>query len=252
LADKLLQLILDALGKAVVQPAGVPLIGTKSAPGLFPATAAGRPAAEHARTQGLIRALTADPNAKPDRELYTTTDAGRELFLRETRPREVLGDLARALERRHAQIDEMLRQVRDTQGEIAAIKSILAVVSARFDAPAPQPVAPDRDGWLADVRPRLEEWNTAGDCPLPELFRRLRRAHPQLTIGGFHDGLRELHDRAAIYLHPWTGPLYALPEPAFALLIGHEIAYYASRRDGATPRERHESNAIVPRRFAAA
>ena len=51
-----------------------------------------------------------------------------------------------------------------------------------------------------------------------------------LSIGQFHDGLRELHDREQVYLHPWTGPLYAMPEPAFALLIGHEIAYYASQR----------------------
>jgi hypothetical protein len=43
--------------------------------------------------------------------------------------------------------------------------------------------------------------------------------------------LRSLHDRERIYLHPWTGPLYALPEPAFALLIGHEVAYYASLRN---------------------
>ena len=28
----------------------------------------------------------------------------------------------------------------------------------------------------------------------------------------------------------WTGPLYAIPEPPLALLVGHEIAYYASPR----------------------
>jgi hypothetical protein len=39
-----------------------------------------------------------------------------------------------------------------------------------------------------------------------------------------------LHDREQVYLHPWTGPLYAMPEPAFALLIGHEVAYYANLR----------------------
>ena len=38
------------------------------------------------------------------------------------------------------------------------------------------------------------------------------------------------HDLGKIYLHPWTGPLYDIPEPPYALLIGHEIAYYASIR----------------------
>jgi hypothetical protein len=69
------------------------------------------------------------------------------------------------------------------------------------------------------------------DCPLPELYRRTKALSPKLTIGQFHDALRLLHDRQAIYLHPWTGPLYEMPEPALALLTGHEVAYYASLRD---------------------
>jgi hypothetical protein len=248
LADKLLQLVIDALGKAVVHPTGMPLFGTKSGPGLFPATAAGRPAAEFAGAEGLIRVLTADPRGKTDHDVYTVTDAGRELFLRETRPKQVLGDLARALEKRHTQIEEMLRLCRETQGEVAAIKSVLTTVASRYDAPLP-PAVRDRPGWLSDVRPRLDEWTAAGDCPLPELFRRLQRSHPDLTIGAFHDGLRDLHDRATLYLHPWTGPLYALPEPAFALLVGHEVAYYASPRDTAARKERPEPNGIVSRPF---
>ena len=31
-------------------------------------------------------------------------------------------------------------------------------------------------------------------------------------------------------VHPWTGPMYEMPEPSFALLVGHEVAYYASYR----------------------
>lgn len=67
------------------------------------------------------------------------------------------------------------------------------------------------------------------DCPLPELYRKLEPG-ARLSIGHFHDCLRRLHEENQIYLHPWTGPLYALPEPAYALLVGHEIAYYASVR----------------------
>ena len=53
---------------------------------------------------------------------------------------------------------------------------------------------------------------------------------PGVTIGEFQDALRRLHDLGKIYLHPWTGPLYDIPEPSYALLVGHEIAYYASIR----------------------
>jgi hypothetical protein len=72
-----------------------------------------------------------------------------------------------------------------------------------------------------------------GDCPLPLLYRRLtpwRTGEPGLTVGRFHDVLRGLHGRERIYLHPWTGPRHDIPEPALALLVGHDIAYYASTR----------------------
>jgi DNA-binding PadR family transcriptional regulator len=82
------------------------------------------------------------------------------------------------------------------------------------------------------VLARLADWSGAAgeDCPLPELFRSLTTREPPPTIGEFHDCLRKLHAGGAIYLHPWTGPLYALPEPAVALLVGHGVAYYASPR----------------------
>ncbi len=79
---------------------------------------------------------------------------------------------------------------------------------------------------------RLADWSGAAgeDCPLPELYRSLSLLDSPPTIGEFHDCLRQLHADGAVYLHPWTGPLYALPEPAYALLVGHDIAYYASPR----------------------
>src|SRR5262249_10080449 len=86
----------------------------------------------------------------------------------------------------------------------------------------------------AAILARLSDWassaNAGEDCPLPELFRSLTTREPQPSIGEFHDALRKLHADGVIYLHPWTGPLYALPEPAYALLVGHGVAYYASPR----------------------
>lgn len=83
---------------------------------------------------------------------------------------------------------------------------------------------------------RLTDWAASAgaceDCPLPELYRSLSTREPSPTVGEFHDCLRELQQTGKVYLHPWTGPLYALPEPTFALLVGHNIAYYASVRQG--------------------
>jgi hypothetical protein len=75
----------------------------------------------------------------------------------------------------------------------------------------------------------LADWSGPTDCTLPELFRALALTDA-LTIGAFHDCLRQLHADRAVSLPAWTGPLYALPEPQYALLIGHGIAYYASLR----------------------
>lgn len=85
--------------------------------------------------------------------------------------------------------------------------------------------------WMHAVLSHLQqrhETGTLGDCPLPVLFERCRGA--DLSIAEFHDGLRLLHERELIDLHPWTGSLYDLPEPSLALQVGYEIAYYASLR----------------------
>ncbi len=89
----------------------------------------------------------------------------------------------------------------------------------------------DRHSAITDQLVAWHDGGALGDCPLPELFRRLRPNEPGLTIGLFHDRLRLLHQGGKVSLHPWTGPLYEMPAPAYALLVGHEIAYYASLRD---------------------
>jgi hypothetical protein len=104
--------------------------------------------------------------------------------------------------------------------------------------PVPTAVAvldPEPEADLAPVLlARLADWAGAAgeDCPLPELFRSLSLLGSPPTIGAFHDCLRQLHAAGTVYLHPWTGPLYAIPEPAYALLAGHNVAYYASLKQG--------------------
>ncbi|MCE9566896.1 MAG: hypothetical protein K8U57_33240 [Planctomycetes bacterium] len=77
---------------------------------------------------------------------------------------------------------------------------------------------------------RLADWSEATDCTLPELFRSLSLLDSPPTIGEFHDCLRALAADGMISLPAWTGPLYAMPEPAYAMMNGHGIAYYASLR----------------------
>ena len=85
MADKSTQLVLTALTQAVAYSEGLPLHGGKAVPGLFPANAAGKQAAQRCVEDGLIsRSPTSVPPAeaangkktKTPPECYTLTEKG--------------------------------------------------------------------------------------------------------------------------------------------------------------------------------
>jgi hypothetical protein len=250
-ADKLTPLILDALARAVATPHGSPLFASKSAAGLFPAVAAAKPAAHKCIQEGLIRMVRTDGQGKQLREYYAGTPSGLKFLVEQSSPKQVLDDFVRLLEERRDEVRELLAAAERMAAGIDGMKAAAAAVLPRVVSgtgngvtgcaapahpvtpfPVPEPVT---TGELCElIHTRLTDWaSSAGvprDCPLAELFRSLSTLEPAPTVGQFHDALRQLHADARIYLHPWTGPLYALPEPTVALLSGHEIAYYASLR----------------------
>jgi hypothetical protein len=199
----------------------LPLFSARKVPGLFPTTATGRQAADEACRLGLIRR-----DSLSDAEVFVITERGVTYLLEENTPRQVLDDVARAIESRGDQLGAIARQTAALQLEWQGLQRLMAGLAARLD----QSRSVLLDDGLDELREGLGDWRASGDCPLPELYRRWSAKHPGGSIGRFHDHLRRLHDEDAVYLHPWTGPLYALPEPAFALLVGHEVAYYASLR----------------------
>jgi DNA-binding PadR family transcriptional regulator len=262
-ADKLAQYILDALSKAAAEPGGLPLLATKSEPGLFPSTAAAKPASQKCLSEGLIQLSRTEARGKSARELYTITDAGWDYLLEAVNPKQVLEDFVRVLEARQGEVGELLDRARHMADVLGGIRDAVSRVLPRVAAGRPahpdsgntelHRASPFRSTTMslngsggtalletpaeADlgsaILTRLDDWsslaNAGEDCPLPELFRSLA-AGSSATIGEFHDTLRQLHSAGAIYLHPWTGPLHEMPEPAYALLVGHNIAYYASQR----------------------
>ena len=251
MADKLTPLILDALSRAAAYPEGCALLATKTEAGLFPATAASKPAAKKALDDGLLMILRTVPQGKGSAEYCTTSPKGLAYLMEQASPKQVLEDFVRVLEERRGEVQTLLKSVDRMATSLAGmnerIQSVLPqVASSRLPVPVEVP-AWDRSGNVAlmpsvwDVNEvaerlvtRLADWASRGgvarDCPLPELYRSLSTFDPAPTIGLFHDALRQLHDDRRIYVHPYTGPLYTLPEPAFALMIGHEVGYYANAR----------------------
>jgi len=247
LADKSTQLILDALTRAAAEPGGLSLYANKTEPGLFPATSVARAAADRAKADGLLKVVVSEAKSRSAREVCVLTDKGMHFLVQQAGPRQLLEDFVRVLEDRQAAVAEVGDSVARMADGLATIRALIedvlprltnhpatngALMNGVVTPPRPQ-VSAASDALIADVKARLAEWHAAAgasqDCPLPDLFRKLESAD-RVSVGLFHDALRQLHDDHQIYLHPWTGPLYAMPEPAFALLVGHEVAYYASIR----------------------
>jgi hypothetical protein len=232
--EKPAQLMLEALGRAALEPAGAPLVGSRLAPGLFPATPPGKQAAQRSIEQGYLRVLRTENRGKLVHEICAVTEKGLAYLLSQVSPRQVLEDLVRALEARQSQVSDLVTAARQTQTTLEALRAVAEKVLLGSTAETrPGPSVNGSETWKASILSCLTQWSTgraSDDCPLPELFRQAQQTAAALTIGRFHDGLRFLHDRGQIYLHPWTGPLYDLPEPVYALLAGHEIVYYASLR----------------------
>lgn len=238
MADRSSQLMLQALSRAAAESSAVPLFAGRSSAGLFPTTAAGKQAAQRCRDEGYLLEAGAQGTAI----LCVLSDKGRAFLLGQLSPREVLEDFVRVLEAREHQTTQLLDQVGHLRASLESMRQhltpVLEQVSRQqesdtlnglfenFHQAAPKPEAPD------DLTPRIVEvlgrWTKPDDCTLPELFRQCGAT----ALGAFHDALRRLDAQGRIHLHPWTGPLYAIPEPSFALLVGHAVAYFASLKLG--------------------
>lgn len=243
-ADKLTPFLLDALARAAADPTGTPLHASKTDPGLFPSTAAAKPAAHKGVTEGYFQVVRTDLKGKQSRDLYAATEKGLNFLIDHASPKQVLEDFVRVLEERHGEVSDLLAAASRMADSLDGLKAVVAAMLPKVEsASLPSPLA--GEGLLTEpltttelselVLTRLRDWGDSAsvsrDCPLPELFGSLSTLEPSPTVGQFHDALRQLHAADRVYLHPWTGPLYALPEPPLALLVGHEIAFYASLRE---------------------
>lgn len=227
LTDKSDKLIIEALRKAAVVRDGMPPFATRSSPGLFPQSTIGRDAADHALRQGLFDALN---------ERWMMTDAGLSLLLERAGPRDVLEDCVRALEARQQQLEHLQTDLRTISSWFSGLRTTIEDSLANITNNQVAIRSEPRRVATAILRTlNLRRSDAGEDCPLPQLFSQVEMTEANVTIGSFHDALRRLHQAGEVYLHPWTGPLYRVPEPRFALLIGHEVVYYASARSNDRP-----------------
>jgi hypothetical protein len=261
-ADKFTPLILDAITLAATEPRGLPLFQGKADAGLFPSATAGKSAARKALDEGYLQVVRTETIGKATRELTAATAKGLQWLVESQSPKKVLEDFVRVLEARETQVTELVQTAHRLAESLTGLKTTIAQIlpqilservstsddhypglrngtpmktlSRNSEAVALLEPVTDLEDLGGAILARLSDWSSSAiagqDCPLPELFRSLSLRATPPSLGIFHDCIRKLHDEHRIYLHPWTGPLYALPEPSTALLVGHNIAYYASLR----------------------
>src|SRR5581483_804885 len=99
MADKSTQLIVDALSRAAGDPAGLPLFGSKTSPGLFTATtAACKEAAERCKADQFVQVVRTETRGKTAQEVCALTEKGLAFLLGQCSPRQVLEELVRGIE----------------------------------------------------------------------------------------------------------------------------------------------------------
>jgi hypothetical protein len=247
---------MEALGRAAVEPDGLLLHGSRQ-DSLFAASSAAKRAAQLCKSEGYLHVLRTEPRGRGVREICAITQKGLDYLLHQASPKHVLEDLVKTLHFQQAQISELLTTVRQWQTKLDALKTFVEKSLIQSDRNGRHFDSSDGTDFRSlqkfgslylrirndespggekqiscalreSILSHLSQWDESGDCPLPRLYDSAGRN--RFTIGQFHDELRQLHKEEQIYLHPWTGPLSEIPEPALALLAGHGIAYYASRR----------------------
>jgi hypothetical protein len=249
-ADKVSEILIEALRLARAEPAEQRLCKCGKLPGLFPSRAGpSGQAVERALREGLVEIVRSETKGKVVTEWARLTPRGIDFLHSRESPSAVLHELRTVLQTSREGVPLWLAEM---QRELAAVTARLTedsqrllhrldVLSQRVEdalrradatgAQLPNGLA-ESVPWALDALAYLDRRRAGGapgHCPLPELFAALCRERPELSVTSFHDGLRRLCDRRAVTLLPFAGPPSALPEPEYALLDGATVLYYVTR-----------------------
>src|SRR5262245_27893559 len=178
LADKTSQLIMDALGRALADPGGLPLFAGKNSPGLFPTGAAAKRAAQHCKDQGFLQILRTETRGKSSQEVCILSECGLAFLLDQLQPKSVLEKLVAGLEARKSQLDQVVDAARQTQTTLDRFRTLAEAVleEVRESGIPNQTQAPPVESLAAGTLAILRQWQGAGnleDCSVPELYWRL-------------------------------------------------------------------------------
>lgn len=216
-------IILHALNCALESAGVCSLFNKKGVQGLFPLSASGKLAAKYCFEMRLLKVV--EQSTKPFTEMVKITRLGIRSVLEGIRINKLLENAAALIE--SSGDKNVISACNDDAIFYHSLGKAAGLIALKLGAS----FSDDFSSLAKHIFILLKEWSDAGragDCQLYYLYQQLSSRCPGITPGFFHDALRDLRQKKLIELHPWTGPLYEMPKPEFALMAGHEIACYAS------------------------
>jgi len=216
-------IILHALSFALESAGVCSLFNKKGVQGLFPLSASGKLAAKHCFERHLLKVV--EQSTKPFTEMVKITRLGIRSVLEGIKIDKLLENAANFIE------SSGEKNSVNPESDDAVFYHSLEKAAGLIARKLGSSLLHDFTSPAKHIFILLKEWSDAGragDCQLYHLYQQLSARCPGITLGAFHDALRNLRQKKLIELHPWTGPLYEIPKPELALMAGHEIACYAS------------------------
>jgi hypothetical protein len=250
MAEKLEEVLIEALKQALAEPGEQRLFKSGKLAGLFNGRSGlSGDAAAQALRDGLLEVVRTETRGKTTVEWVKLTPRGVTFLHDRESPVQVLRELLTLLQTNREGVPGWLAEIRknlqtfgdrlaeDTQrwtNRLDALSQRVEEALRRASAATPHLSNGMANSvpWGLDALTYLFRRQASGgptECPLPEIFAAVHQQHPELTVKGFHDGLRRLHDRGALRLLPFDKPANELPEPEYALLDGASVYYYVTR-----------------------
>jgi hypothetical protein len=247
--ERVTEIIVDAVRRALAEPAEHRLYKSGKLDGLFPGrTGINAAAAAAAVRDGLLEITRTETKGKTTIEWVRLAPRGVEFLHEHESPVHALHELREALRSNQQAIPIWLSEMRsgfqafeeqlaaDAQKwtqRLEALSRRVEETLKRIEAALPLLPAEVTEAvpWGIDALNYLDRRRNGGaphDCPLPELFAALVHQHPSLSVTSFHDGLRRLRERRALRLEADVGAT-GLDQPEYALLEGGKLFYYAGR-----------------------
>jgi hypothetical protein len=247
--DRLTHTLLEGLKKALEGSGEQRLYRSGKLDGLFPGRSGqAQNAATQALQDNLLELVRTETRGKTTIEWVRLTPKGVDFIHTKEAPIVALRDLQEILRCNRAgvprwfaelhatleSLQEGLReQARRWSDKLQALEKRTEEALQRLEAAAPlvPPEITETYPWAIDALNYLDRRRQGGaceSCPLPELFEAVQQSHADLSVAGFHEGLRKLHDRRGLRLEPAPEP-DALSHPEYALFDGATVLYYATR-----------------------